>query len=78
MKASERDDVLARLDERTNNIWRSVEKLEAHAAETNGSIRDCIKNVTATKELAKLNRTIIIGIISTAGGCLGIHLGGWW
>jgi len=45
--------LLIRIDERTQNIWKAVEKIEKHAAEQNGYIREitmaCSKNTTWRK-----------------------------
>ena len=41
MKANERDDLLIRLDEKSNNTWRSVEKIEKHLAMLN---KTCARN----------------------------------
>ena len=40
MKPSERDQLLIRLDERSQNTWRSVEKIETHMDSINSSIYD--------------------------------------
>ena len=39
MKASERDALFARLDERSKNTWHTVEKMEQHQEITNGRLR---------------------------------------
>lgn len=39
MRVEERDELLARLDERTNNIWRTTKEQETHLKELNGSIQ---------------------------------------
>jgi len=39
-------DLMIKIDERTRNIWRSVEQLEKHQAEANGFIRDNMKRST--------------------------------
>ncbi len=38
MKPGERDDLLIRLDERTQNTWRVTEKMEKHLAQINGQL----------------------------------------
>lgn len=59
---------LSRIDERTLNIWRVVEKMEAHAEEQNGYIRDNLKatssNTTWRRALLwiiPISFTLIIG-----------------
>ena len=76
MKPAERDDLLIRLDERTNNIWRVVETLEAHQADQNGFIRE---NTIATAKNTSWRKTSkwLLGIgftvlIATVGIILGI------
>ena len=57
MKTIERDELLTRIDERSNNIWRVVEALEKHQAEQNGYIRENIiattKNLFSAKDGSK-------------------------
>ena len=36
--------LLARLDERTRNTWRSVEKIEEHIVEQNGKLNKLYRN----------------------------------
>ena len=38
VKTKDRNDLLVRLDEKTANIWRLVEKIEAHQVSQNGLI----------------------------------------
>ena len=40
MKASERDELLGRLDERTKNTWTATERIEKHLDTQNGIILD--------------------------------------
>lgn len=60
---------LARIDERTRNIWRLVEKMERHQEEQNGYIRENF--VTVGKNT--LWRKVIIGV----GGSSIILIIGW-
>ncbi|KKL09318.1 hypothetical protein LCGC14_2567080, partial [marine sediment metagenome] len=38
MTDEERDELLGRLDERSQNTWRTVEKIEKHVESQNGKI----------------------------------------
>lgn len=40
LKQSERDELLIRLSERTNNIWKTIEKMEVHLVTLNTSVAD--------------------------------------
>lgn len=68
MKAEERDKLLIRLDERTCNIWYSIEKLEKHQAEQNGfiisNIKSISKNTTWRKGITAIISLLIIAIIT--------------
>ncbi len=63
-------EILIRLDERSHNTWRVVEKLEVHAREQNGYIRE---NYRATAKNT-IYRKIIIGIGGTALLSFLLHL----
>jgi len=65
VKPIERDDLLIRLDERTNNIWRIVEALETHNREQNGYIKQAIE--TCNKNTVW--RKAMTGIISVLFAC---------
>jgi len=57
MKPSERDNLLIRLDERSQNIWKITEKMEAHLVRLNLSV--------ANNKLGwKINRRWL-GVITT-------------
>ena len=58
MKQGERDDLLIKLSERSLNTWRLIEKLEKHAAEQNGYIRE---NFMATSRNT-IWRRVIVGV----------------
>ena len=49
MEPTERDLLLTRLEERTANIWRVVEKLEKHNADQNGFILKCLERTSSNK-----------------------------
>ena len=77
MKPQERDELLIRIEERTCNIWRSVEKLEKHNAEQNGFISNLLKDVASNKTAIKWIKFIIGGTILAGGGAgLNHWLGG--
>ena len=57
MKPSERDNLLIRLDERSNNIWKTIEKMEVHLVTLNNSVGE-------NKLGWKINRRWL-GIITT-------------
>ena len=69
MDKGERDNLLIRLEERSHNTWRLIEKMERHAAEQNGYIRE---NFTATSKNT-IWRRVIVGV----GGASLLSLGGW-
>ena len=74
MKSKDRDELLGRLDERTQNIWRVTEQQEKHLAKQNGHIESLIERVATVetkvdeRTTAKLGRKTILGI--SGGGIL--------
>jgi len=74
MKPTERDDLLIRLDERTNNIWTLTERQEEHLAKINNHLGDHSKRITVVetrvdeRTTAKLGKKTIWGI--SGGGVL--------
>ena len=70
MKVTERDELLVRLDEKSNNTWQTVEKIEKHIAEQNGYIRE---NFVATTRNT-VYRRIILGVGGTAITAFILHL----
>jgi hypothetical protein len=56
-----KEDLLIRIDERTHNIWRSVEEIKAHQIEQNGLIRKTCQNVDRNT----IWRKVIIGVGTT-------------
>jgi len=69
MEPVERDELLVRIDERTSNIWRAVEKLEKHNAEQNGFILQCLNKTNSNK--------VWIRVISGIGGSVIIFFAYW-
>jgi len=53
MKAAERDDLLIRLDERVNNIWKLTEAQEAHLSRINSHLEDHSRRIAITETLQK-------------------------
>ena len=53
MKASERDELLGRLDERTRNTYTLMEKQEKHLDKLNGRLDDHSKRLTTVEVLQK-------------------------
>ena len=51
---------IARIDERTLNIWRAIEKIQEHMEDQNGTVND-------NKTRSKINR-YLIGVILAGGG----------
>ena len=63
MKPSERDQLFARLDERSVNTWRTVEKIEAHLEKSNNRLRK-VEN----------KAWYILGILAVVGGAAGFAI----
>ena len=40
MRTKDRDELLARLDERSANIWKTIEKMEVHLVTLNNSVSE--------------------------------------
>ena len=66
MKAPERDELLIRLDEKTNNIWNLTEKQEQHLDRLNSSLSDHAVQIAQNKTSIKW----IVRVLS-AGGLIG-------
>ncbi len=60
------NELLGRIDERTANIYKLVEKQERHLEQLNGTLKDHEKRISATERTGKDNRKMIIGIGSFA------------
>lgn len=77
MKQTERDELLTRLDEKTNNIWRVLEELNRQQIKQNGFIQDnnnrSLKNTTWL-----IAFRWIIGGVGTALAIIGTHIWGLW
>jgi len=65
MDEHEFHDMIIRIEERTRNIWRVVEKLEKHQSEQNGYIR-----IALTR--SKVNRVLL-----SVGGVIATTVIGW-
>jgi len=77
MKASERDDLLIRLDERSESIMRELQSLNEHQVIQNGSIEELIGRtsrnstwITAFKWIVSITLPIIVILLT--------HLYGLW
>jgi len=77
MKQPERDDLLSRLDEKTNNIWRTLEELKDQQIKQNGFIQEnnnrSLKNTTWL-----IAFRWIMGGIGTALAIIATHIWGFW
>ena len=89
MKPKERDELLVRLDERTNNIWRSTEAQEQHLAKINNHLDDHSKRIVIVEtkvEERTVSRVSKKAKVGYGGGVLAIatllfYAGqafGWW
>ena len=77
MKTAQRDELLSRLEERSCNIWRVVERLEDSQIKQNGLIQDNIKKTTrnstwlvALRWIVSISLPIIVLLVT--------HLYGLW
>lgn len=77
MKAEERDQLLARLDERSLNMWRVLEKLEKHSSEQNGYILENFAK-TNTNTTWRRVHTWVIGIMFSVFIAIITRLIEWW
>lgn len=77
LTASQKNELLIRLDERTNNIWRVAEKLERHQEEQNGFIKEALLASAKNTMWRKITITIFTGI-TTVIGILFSKFQGWW
>ena len=69
MKPTDRDNLLIRLDERSTNTWRLVEKIEVHLVELNESVSNNKTGVAVNKKSINL-------LWKIGGGCATIILTG--
>ncbi|HUV46150.1 MAG TPA: hypothetical protein VMW45_03675 [Dehalococcoidia bacterium] len=85
-----RDELLIRLDERTNNIWTLTEKQEEHLAKINNHLDDHSKRLTiaetqlAERTSSKVSKKAVAGygggtavVVSTLVLAIG-QIMGWW
>lgn len=74
MKPYERDELLIRLDERTNNIWNLTEQQEKHLAQINNHLADHSNRITIVetvqKERNRPNKKTLAGYITGATGLI--------
>jgi len=77
MVDQELQDFITRIDERTLNIWRVVEKLEIHQSEANGYSRQNMENTAKNTTWISALRWVIGIAIAAMVGWLG-RLEGWW
>jgi len=84
MKPTERDDLLIRIDERTNNIWRVTEEQEKHLARINNHLDDHSKRITIVETLQKERNRPNKKTMGGIGGIIAAILAaigkayGWW
>ena len=77
-------EILARLDERSNNTWKIVDKIEKHQTEQNDSISECVKQVAKnTVRIAKNTTWLVVFRWIMGIGFAGMvswmmHLSGVW
>ena len=58
------DELLARLNERSLNIWRAVEKIEKHLDTQNDTIRTCIEENGKNKTWRDTSKWLIGGLFT--------------
>ncbi len=63
MKASERDELLGRLDERTKNTWTATERIEKHLDTQNGIILDHTEQIAHNTQGRRNIKWLIGGVI---------------
>lgn len=63
MKQEDRDRLI-RVDERTSNIWRVIEKVEKHQAEQNGLVLKVVKDVSTNTSWRKATIGIFSAVIA--------------
>ena len=72
MKTPERDALLARLDERTSNIWKLTEKQEEHLAKINDALMNHAVKIATNRASIKWIIKIGGGLLIGGGGASGI------
>jgi len=74
MNEVERDALLIRLDERSINTWKSIEKIETHQKDQNGYIEDCLKSTIKNTAWRKAYTWLIgSGIIALILKLIGVY-----
>ena len=75
MKVAQRDELLARLEERSLNIWKILERLEDHQIKQNGLLEHCAKTmvrnstwITAFKWIVSISLPIIVLLVTRLYG----------
>ena len=72
------DKLLVRIDERTRNTYKLMEKLERHQAEQNGYIRENMKLSVSNKAFIKIICGVGGGLLLVMVGGFIAHLQGLW
>ena len=67
MKPADRDQLLARLDERSLNTWYTVEKIEQHQVTQNGTVADLVSRVATIEGTGVGLRMKISGVVAVLG-----------
>ena len=76
MKAPERDALLIRLDERSNNSWRAIESIQNHLEIQNGHLLELIQTSQRNTIFRRWAERLIIPIVAFIVGWLA-KLQGW-
>ena len=63
MNASERDELLGRLDERTRNTWTAIDKVEKHLNTQNGILLNHTKQIAHNTQGRRNIKWTIGGIV---------------
>jgi len=76
MKPQERDDLLIRIDERTQNIWRLTDQQEKHLSKINDSLLKHSTNIAVNSNNIKRVWWLMGGVgLCVVGGLLSWVLG---
>ncbi|KKM71736.1 hypothetical protein LCGC14_1427630 [marine sediment metagenome] len=63
MKTSERDELLGRLDERSQNTWNTIDRVEKHLDTQNGILLDHTEQIAYNTQGRRNIKWIIGGVI---------------
>ena len=74
MKPAERDNLLIRLDERTQNIWNLTEKQEAHLSKINDAIAEHTTSIAVNKNSIRLQWKIFGGTFTIISAAIALVL----